>query len=409
MAYEGKVISGDCHIDIPWLPADLFVSNAPARLRDKMPKVLDTDQGKQWFADGQQLGWVAGAGIGEEEGAWNPYKPGLSNRLDRMEDVGFFSDGQRGLFHPTTPELRIKDQETDGIEGEVIYGVLGLGGDPNAVRVTDTELGGSGDSPGPGYGLTDPELIQTAYDIYNEWLADFCKSTPNRFKGLACLSGHDPKVAANQLRRAAEMGLSGAEMNVATAAAPIYQKEWDVLWDAASETGLPISFHTLGLVPRYPDAANRETYRWVSDGIGLGLFQLSGAEFLLSIAYSGACDRFPNFKFVLGECGVGWIPYILHRMDEGYEKWLFHLNLDMKPSEYWHRQGYSTFQHEFLTDEIVGMIGEDRIIWGSDYPHPDSIWPDSRQVIDENLGHLDEKYLRKIVYENSVRLYGFST
>lgn len=396
MGYSGKVISGDCHVDIPWMPSDLFTSNAPAHLKDKVPYVKETNEGMQWFTDGTLLGWVAGAAVGLKPGGWDPYVPGISKRLDRMEQQGFFSDGQKGLFHPTTPELRIKDQETDGISGEVLYGILGVaGGEENFDPFSEE------------YGISDPEVLTYVYDTYNEWAADFCRTNPNRFKGLACLNAHDPKVAARQMRRAAELGLKGAEMNVASAEEPIYQEEWDVLWDAASETGLPISFHTIGLAARYPKAENKEKYHWMVNALGITLFQLAGAELLTSIIYSKACDRFPNLKFVLGECGAGWVPYMLHRMDEGYEKWLFHMKLSTNPSEVWRNHGYTTFQHEFLTNEMVSLMGEDNVIWGSDYPHPDGIWPDSRRVIDEQLGQLDEKYIRKIVCENTATLYGF--
>ena len=395
MAYQGKVISGDCHIDIPWLPADLFLSNAPAHLKERMPHVVETSEGKQWVADGTLLGWVAGAGL---TGLWDPYIPGESRHSDRMEEFGFFSDGLKGLFHPTTPELRIKDQDLDGVSGEVIYGILGLAGGFEGFTDEEAE---------PVEGLTDPEVAATAYGIYNDWVADFCKTNPNRFVALACLSTHDPSKAAMQLRRAAEIGLRGAEMNVSSAVEPIYHRDWDVLWAASHETGLPISFHTTGINARQPKKPDRETYKWVTNGVNYSTGQLSGAEFLSSIIFSGACDRFPNFKFVLGECGIAWIPYMLHRMDEEYDRQLFHLNLSLKPSEFWRRQGYSTFQHEYLTNEIVSMVGEDNIMWGSDYPHPDSVWPDSRQVIDRNLDHLDDRLLRKIVCDNTTKLYGF--
>lgn len=88
------------------------------------------------------------------------------------------------------------------------------------------------------------------------------------------------------------------------------------------------------------------------------LFQLSGSEFLVSMVLSGTCERNPNFKFVLGECGIGWIPYIVERIDIEYADRLFKLGLELKPSEYWRRQGYSTFQEEYVsTDEIERKSG----------------------------------------------------
>jgi len=195
-------------------------------------------------------------------------------------------------------------------------------------------------------------------------------------------------------------------MNTATAVKPIFQEDWDVLWAAAAECDIPISFHTLGLPCRHAEGSDAKKYRWVGAGVVLSLFQLAGAEFLSSIIYSGACERHPDFKFVLGECGIGWIPYVLYRMDDEFER-IAELKLNLKPSEYWFRQGHSTFQVEPLTPEIVDHVGEDNILWGSDYPHPDCVFPDSQQVIREHMGKLDEKVRHKIVCGNAARLYGF--
>ena len=409
MGYTGKVISGDCHVDIPWLPADLFTSNAPAHLKDRMPHVEDTKDGEQWFAGGRQLGCVGGAGIGLQPSLfWDPYVPGVSTRLDRMEEKNFFTDAQQGLFHPTTPELRIKDQETDGIKGEVLYGVLALASGFGSTQGEEGAVIGGDEPSGPGYGLTDPDAILSAFDIYNQYIADFCNTNPDRLAALACLFARDPQEAARQVHRAAELGLKGTELNVSSTEEPIYLRDWDPLWAAVDESGLPISFHTVGLSPKAPKRDTTAAERAIMTGVALTVFQLSGAEFVSSIILSGACERYPNMKFVLGECGVGWLPYVLFRMDDEAERWkIAEHGLKMKPSEYWHRQGYSTFQIEYLTNEMVETVGEDNILWGSDYPHPDCVWPDSRSVIDENLGHLDEVKLKKIVCDNTAKLYGF--
>jgi predicted TIM-barrel fold metal-dependent hydrolase len=383
-----KCISADSHIDIVWLPDDLFVSEAQAHLKDKMPRAVETDEGKIWVADGARLGWAAAAAL---DGEYRPYEPGLSRRLDKMEEMAFFSDAAQGRFHPSDAGLRIKDQEADGVEAEVIYGILGV-------------ASGFSDAAG---GVSEPDVLAAVYDIYNAWAAEFSKKNPQRLAGLACLSSHDPRVAARQLRSAAELGLRGAEINVSPTATPIYQKEWDVLWQAAAECNLPVSFHTTGLPFRNPEASSKEEYRWVTLGIMYTLFQASGMEFLSSILLSGACDRYPNFKFVLGECGVGWVPYILNRIDEEYEDRLFHLKLSMKPSEFWSRQGYTTFQNEYLSSEVIEAVGEGNILWGSDYPHVDGIWPDSQEVIKNSLGHLDPGIQRRLTCENAGSLYGF--
>ena len=285
-----NVISGDSHMDIIWLPEDLFVSEAPAKLKDKMPKVVEGQEGWRWVADGATLGLVASSALTGTFG--ETYTPGLSHSLDRMEEMGFFSDAQQGRFHPTSSELRIGDQDLDGIHAEAIYGILGVA---------------SGFSYAEG-GISDPEILAAVYDIYNEWIANFCKSNPERFAGLACISCYDPGVAAQQLRQAAKLGLRGAELNFSNAVKPIHHKDWDVLWASAAECHMPISFHAVGVDFRQPEDADADNqdYQLISLGIACTLFQLSGMEVLSSILLSGACDRYPEFKFVLGECGVGW-------------------------------------------------------------------------------------------------------
>ena len=384
-----NVISADSHLDLIWLPNDLFVSRAPKALRDRMPQVVETSEGKVWVAEGKVLGVVAGGAL---SGDWGEYKPGESRRLDRMAETGFFSDGERGLYHPSTPELRVKDQKLDGIDAEVIYGVLGLGTASEGVTSAAS-------------GISDPEVLTTVYDIYNQWIEEFCRSQPDRLIGLACIASHDPQTAVDQLERAASLGLKGAEFNAATAVKPIYHHDWDPLWAVAAEHSLPISFHSLGLPFRMPAEQEIATYEWAAYGIAYSLFQLSGAEFITSLVLSGVCERHPGFKFVLGECGVGWLPYILERMDEQFEK-LPQLTLKLKPSDYWRRQGYTTFQTEKLTQEIVEQVGAESILWGSDYPHADGLFPDSQNAIQEDLGHLSPEVQRKLVCDNAARLYG---
>ena len=384
---EYRVISADTHLDIKWLPQDLFVANAPAHLKDSMPRVEEREKGPCWAVQGEFIDGVGGIGITD----FVKYVPGESRRQDRMVEAGFLDGVDKGIYHPAVAELRIKDQDIDGVDAEVMYGILGIGGG---------DLFGAGPKDG--------EVLATIYSIYNEWVADFVKAHPERLGALACITSHDPQVAAQQLRRAAEIGLKGAEINVAKMVEPVYHGDWDVLWSTAGECDMPISFHTLGISHRKPKPADQERYQWVDMGLNYILFQLSGAEFMTSIILSGACERYPDFSFVLGECGIGWIPYVIERTDFEYETMLYHLGLELKPSEYWRRQGYSTFQQENVSVDQVQRIGADNIMWGSDYPHADCVFPDSLQVIEEGLGHLDQSTRKKIVCDNAAQLYRFN-
>lgn len=371
-----KIISGDSHIDLRWLPADLFVSNSVGELKGLMPQVRDTPEGPRWYAEGANIigrpGAIAVSLASRDRGQ--------SKRVERMFEAGFY-DGQA---HPTTPDLRIKDQEVDGVDAEVIYGVLGM-----AAYVEN------------------PEVLRASFEIYNSWAADFCKTKPGRFVALACIPNDDPEAAAFELRRSSRLGLRGAEFAPHSSVKPIWHRDWDVLWATAAECEMPISFHTLGYKSRPPtDQQMARDYSLHYRATNSALFQMSGAEYLAAIIFSGALDRNPGFKFVLGECGVGWIPYVLARMDDEYDDQFHELGFSMKPSEFWRRQGHTTFQHETIVADVAHLVGEDNILWGSDYPHPDGVWPDSASVIEEDLGRLSESARRKIVCENAGKLYG---
>ena len=371
---EYNLISGDSHVDVKFLPGDVFVSGAPARLKDQMPQVVETKDGKRWYSEGADL--ASRFRTADME----PFPRGYSTRIDRMHDAGFFD----GRLRPTTPDLRIEDQDMDGVDAEVIYGVLHISS----------------------Y-IESREVLTLSYQLYNTWLADFCKTNPKRFLGLACLPNDDPETAAAEVRRAAELGLKGGELAVSTMAVPLWHRDWDPLWAASSECNMPISFHTTGLEVRKPtDEQMAKEYNTPYRATWLNMFQLAGAEFLISIIMSGAPERYPGFKFVLGECGASWIPYILARMDEEYEDRFPHLNFSLMPSGYWQRQGYTTFQHETVIADTIHLVGEDNVIWGSDYPHSDGVWPDSRKIIDQDMGRLDDKVRRKLTRDNAGKLYG---
>ena len=138
------------------------------------------------------------------------------------------------------------------------------------------------------------------------------------------------------------------------------------------------------------------------------LFQLDTMEVLVSVLASGACERFPELNFVLGESGVTWLPYVFDRLDTEYEDRARQLGFKLKPSDYFRRQGYVTYQQDMFLEPIIPLIGEDNIIWGADYPHPDCIWPNSKETLEQNLAAFSPAVQKKITYDNVARLYGLN-
>ena len=376
-----KLISGDGHIDLRDLPHDVFAPHAPAKWKDKAPRLVETKAGKRWFVEGRDV-VATYPDVRSSLASLKAPTQGISKHTDRMFEVGYFE----GEPHPGNPELRIRDQEIDGVDADVIYGILRM-----AQYVEDREL------------------LRWIYETYNTWVADFRKTNPDRFAVLACIPNEDPEAAAVELRRVAKLGVNGAEFSAPFAVKPLWHRDWDPLWAASDKCGIPISFHTVGIEVRTPsDEQMARDYQDEYIGTRTTTVQLDAAEYLASLIFSGALERHPGMKFVLGESGVGWIPYVLARMDMEYDDRFRHLNFSMKPSDYWRRQGYTTFQHETNLADLVHLAGEDNVIWGSDYPHADGVWPDSQESIEIDLGKVDPKVRRKVTCDNAARLYGLT-
>ena len=164
-----RIISADGHIDLPCLPVDLFTAYAPARLRERVPHVVERDGERVWVTeDGTYMGHVGGVGPNG-----SPISKHTSPRIERMAAKGLYEDQARGVMRTTIPELRAKDMEGDGVVGEVIYGILLVASS-----------------------LKDPEAAALVVRAYNDFLAEFCKKLPGRFAGIGVLAGGPDEAAA---------------------------------------------------------------------------------------------------------------------------------------------------------------------------------------------------------------------
>jgi len=378
MAYD--VISADGHIDLIWLPPDLFTSQASGQMKDRMPFVVDGEKGPKWISkNGGEFGLMNGMGSAGRE-----YVPGQIARSDRMAETGLFDDGKKGIRRLTDPELRIKDQERDGVRGEVLYGILG-----SSQR------------------LNDPDAAAEMMTIYNDWLADFCDAAPDRFAGIAPLPNKNVPAAVAEIERVAKRGaVKGIEIANSHDMLPLYHPDWDPLWAAANEAKLPVHVHTIG-TPKIDTTGFAPLQQRQAFAVQLTGFQMGMSRVLMEVIYGGILEKYTDVKLVIGESGIGWIPYVLEHMDLEWEEQFKDLTITMKPSEYWHRQCRATYQSDNVGLKLIDELGEDNVMWGSDFPHPDGVWPDSQEFLEREVGHLSEATRRKVICENAANLYGF--
>jgi predicted TIM-barrel fold metal-dependent hydrolase len=286
-------ISADCHIDMPWIPADLFTSNASAALRERMPYVTDGPDGPHWTCkNGTSFGLVGGVGPSGQK-----LVPGQNYRVDKMAAVGLYEDGKKGIRRPTDPHRRLKDMELDGVQAEVIFGILGA-----ATR------------------LNDHEAAKEMFRIYNDWLADFCRHYPDRQIGLACLPYGDIDAAVQEVHRVARLGLRGLELSCSWDMEPMWHPVWEPLWNAVNEVNLPLHFHTFPSTPAsVREKAPTNHAKRAALFTGVSAFQMNLVNILAALIGAAVLERYPNLRVVFGESGIGWIPYALDRMDFEWE------------------------------------------------------------------------------------------
>jgi predicted TIM-barrel fold metal-dependent hydrolase len=254
--------------------------------------------------------------------------------------------------------------------------------------------------------IQDPALLAACQAAYNDWAAEFNAADPSRLLVLADLPGSDPQAARDELLRVAKQGHRGAIISSFQSEEPIFEDSWHPFWDAVEETRLPISVH-LG---RGAHSLKPQLGSWRMPAF-VAVIPMQLDEIVAGMIFSGILEQRPNVRFVLGEGGLGWVPYVIERLDgqhrKYYDKTKDH-RLEMLPSEVFARQVYITYEDEQLGVELIPRIGVGNVMWASDYPHGDSTWPHSRKAISESpLGSLGDEALRRIVSENAAELYGF--
>ena len=372
-----KRISADCHLDLPWLPPELFVSQVKRELKERMPYVEDGPDGPHWITKaGVNMGLVGGIGS-----VGGKFVPGQNYRVDKMAETGLYEDGKKGVRRPGDPNQRIKDMDRDGVDAEIIFGILGV-----ASRIRDHEAA--------------DEMLR----IYNGWLKDFCGHYPDRQIGLACLPYGDIEAAVEEVYRVAKLGLKGLELSCSWDMEPMWHPMWEPLWKAVNDVQLPLHFHTFPTTsPRARDIASGQTRR-AAQFTGVAGFQMNLINIIAAIIGAGVLERYPNLRIGLGESGIGWLPYALDRMDFEYED-RFRDLMKLKPSEYWRRQCRATFQFDRIGAKLVEDIGVETLMWGSDYPHPDGVWPESSKYIVEQFAGLAPEVVHKITCENAAKFY----
>jgi predicted TIM-barrel fold metal-dependent hydrolase len=282
------------------------------------------------------------------------------------------------------PRARVGEMSVDGVIAEVLYPSLTM------------DL----------FGLTDPELQEACFRVYNDWIMEYCRVAPDRLAGLGCISTFDIDHAVLELQRCKQGGLRGVVVWQTPPDELAFSTDhYERLWSVAEETELPVSMHILtGARFTFPrPAPSRVAHQFFRGAVNTKLLDASNA--VSDLIAGGALERHPRLKFVLVENEISWLPFYLNQYDKYWARGFLQSSMTMPPSAYFERQFYATFFNDAPSRWILSEWGTDNCMWSNDFPHPNSTWPNSRKIIERDLGHLPEQTRAKLVRENVVGLY----
>jgi predicted TIM-barrel fold metal-dependent hydrolase len=361
------VISADSHITEP---PNTYIDLIEARWKDKAPQMKYVEKlGDAFFIDGLPspvpMGLVAAAG-----------KPPQEIRTTGVR----FEEMHRGGWDP---EARMAEQQRDGVAAEVIYPTVGM------VICNHPDF----------------DFKQACFAAYNRWLAAYCGAHPERLLGAGQLAMRTPEDGMRELDDIRALGLRGVMMPGNPAVEDYDSRVYDPFWEKAVELGLPLSFHIL------TDRNYAFAHQVRGPKMNGFLSIMRGCQDVMgTLVLGGVFERHPDLKVVCVEADAGWVPHYMYRMDHAYKRHRYWLpagqELSKLPSEYFAENIYVTFQDDWGAFKVANLMNWKRLLWANDFPHSDSTWPWSQEMLAEHTKQLSAEQKQSILSGNVAELYG---
>jgi len=371
MAHDGlKVLDSDMHC---MEPADLWERYIDGPYKPFAPRGL-----QEYIAD---LRIVI-------DGKTMPRHSSLRSRSNAADDPfqkrreRFREAAERGWDGGT----QLAAMDTEGIDVAVVYPSRGL----FAQAVDDL----------------DPAFAAAIARAYNNWLHDYCKPDPERLLGAGMISPHDVRDAVEEARRAVEQfGFRAVFMRPN----PVKGRNWhdpyfEPLWSELERLGVPLGFHE-GFGPYLAQTGDR--FGADLQMVHTACHPMEMMLAVISMIGGGVLARHPALRVAFLEGNCGWVPFLLWRLDEHYEVTFRRPDspLTMKPSEYFKRQCFVSVEaDEDFVKQVIEAIGDDTIVFSTDWPHGDSKYP--RAVESFMKLPISDQSKRKILWDNCARYYG---
>ena len=368
-----KVLDSDMHIVEP---PDLWQRYIEPEFKDRAPRgftdpmrfiLMEGPDGKPWgrtpSSDGSTHRMFTGRSYKEHQKMIQPFR-------------------ERGW----TGEVQLEAMDQEGIDVAVLYPSRAL----FALTVPNM----------------DPRLAAAVARAYNNWLYDFCQAGPSRLLGAGMISPFDIEDAVTESRRCVkELGFRGVflspnEVNNRNWHNPYY----DPLWSTLQELGAPVGFHEgTGAAIGYVGE------NFADNNMLSHVFSHPGGQMLAAASFcgGGVLERHPRLQAAFLEGNCSWLPFLMWRLDEHWERLsdVCAPDLKMAPSEYFKRQCFASVEaDEEPAKYTIDYMGNDRLVFSTDFPHDDSKFPNSVERFLEMPFTEEDK--RKILWDNCAKYYG---
>ena len=286
------------------------------------------------------------------------------------------------------PAARLKDQDTDGIEAEILFS--------SAVRQL--------------YSIIDEPFQRSIFRSYNAWLQEFCSHDPKRLIGLAMLSILNIEHTVADIHEYAGQGFRGVQIPTRIKDSGYYEPKYEPMWAALEETAMIVNVHTSAT-----QGVARKHYEGPRDidpktqSLGFANKQAPAQQFLGNLILSGVFDRHPKLKIVCAEFDVGWVANLVQQVDYWFGRastFDAEKNINkLPPSAYFKTNAFFTYQDDRAGVLTTPVFGADNFLWASDYPHGVTTWPASQATVERNCAGIDPAVKRKLNRDNVAKLY----
>jgi predicted TIM-barrel fold metal-dependent hydrolase len=370
------IISVDDHV---MEPPDLFEGRLPDRYAGDPPRVVEADDGTHaWLFEGDL---VPVTGV-DALMSWEPDSYYLGPvRFDEVRPAMWNVDE------------RVRDMDIAGVAASLCFPstLFGFAGQ-RLSRMKDRGLGLS------------------CVRAYNDWIAEeWAGRRPDRMIPSQITWPHDPHIAAEEVRRNAERGFKAvtfSENPEKLGFSSLYTGYWDPFFMACEETETVVNLH-IGSSQSMIEPSSDAPLEVVTK-----LFTLNAMMAVLEWIYAKIPVRHPNIKIVMAEAGVGWVPWLIDRIDYAHSQWIrdngdpgIWGHYDLSPSEVLMRNFWFSSFYDPKGFRMWDMMEASRLMVEVDYPHADSNWPDCQQAIAEQLDGLPDRVAAQISHENAAALY----